>query len=464
MKGKVLEKLLIEDIADEGKGMAKHEGLVIFTEKAMPGDLVDILITRKHSSYLEGKVVLRHESSPHRIDAFCNHFGICGGCKWQDMQYNVQLQYKQKQVNDTMQRIGKIQNVQTLPIIPSSQLQFYRNKLDYSFSDKKWLNNEQYKNLEENKGPALGYHISGRYDQVLDIENCYLQPAPSDAIRKCIKDYSLKHNLSFINLRSKSGQLRSLIIRNTLKGELMVIVMVFEDDNEKLFPLLNHLAEKFPEITSLQFIINQKSNDTYHDLPVHLFKGRDHIIEEMEDLQFRIGPKSFFQTNPLQALTLYQLARDFAGLTGTETVYDLYTGTGTIANFVARQSKKVIGIDFVEDAIADAKINSSINNIHNTEFYAGDMRALLIKEFFSEHGNPDVIITDPPRAGMHHDVVEQLLKSNASRIVYISCNPSTQARDIQLMSEIYDVVKLQPVDMFPHTAHVENIALLIRKS
>ena len=464
MKGKILEKLLIEDIADEGRGMAKHEGLVIFAERAMPGDVVDILITRKHSSYLEGKVVNRHVSSPHRIEAFCQHFGICGGCKWQDMDYEAQLHFKQKQVSDTMQRIGKINNLSILPILPSTALKYYRNKLDYSFSDKKWLSKEQYLNLDENKGPALGYHIQGRFDQVLDIETCYLQPPPSNEIRNCIKAYCLENNISFINLRNKSGLMRSLIIRNTLKGELMVIVMVFEDDQKQLFGLLAHVAEKFPEITSLSYIINKKANDTFHDQEVCLYKGKDHIIEEMDDLIFRIGPKSFFQTNPVQTLNLYRTAREFADLKGSETVYDLYTGTGTIANFIARQSKKVIGIDFVADSIEDAKVNSSINNIINTSFFAGDMRALLTTDFFNAHGSPEVIITDPPRAGMHVDVVEQLLKSNAERIVYISCNPSTQARDVQLLSEKYDVMKLQPVDMFPHTAHVENIALLIKKS
>ena len=463
MKGKTIEKLLIEDIADDGRSLAKYNGLVIFVDKAMPGDLVDVVVTKKHSSFLEGKVTHLHESSNFRTEAFCKHFGICGGCKWQNMQYAAQLFYKQKHVADTMQRIGKIGNIEVLPIIPSAQLKFYRNKLDYSFSDKKWLSREQYEDLEANKGPALGYHISGRFDQVLDIEECFLQPSPSDAIRNAVKSYALKNQLTFINLRNKSGLLRTLIIRQTLKGELMVIVMVYENNAEQLNGLLEFLAESFPSIDSLLYIINAKANDTFHDQQVHLFKGKDHIIENMEGLQFRIGPKSFFQTNPAQTLNLYQLARDFAGLTGNEVVYDLYTGTGTIANFVARQAKQVIGIDFVTDAIEDAKINSSLNNINNTSFFAGDMKDLLTAAFFAIHGKPDVIITDPPRAGMHPEVVEQLCKSETEKIVYISCNPGTQARDIQLLSGNYEVVKLQPVDMFPHTAHVENIALLVRK-
>ena len=369
MKGKIIEKVQIEDIADDGRSVAKHNGLVIFIDKAMPGDVVDVLITRKHSSYLEGKVTFRHESSKHRIDHFCKHFGICGGCKWQDMEYEAQLFFKHKQVQETMQRIGKITNVDVLPIIPSTQLKYYRNKLDYSFHDKKWLSKEQYINLDENKGPALGYHIPGRYDQVIDIDECFLQPAPSDAIRSAVRDYALENNLSYINIRNKKGLLRGLIIRNTMKGEMMVIVMVSDDNQEQLSGLLNHLGERFPEITSLLYIINQKANDTFHDLPVHLFKGKDHIMEQMDGLHFRIGPKSFFQTNALQTLTLYRTAREFAALTGNQTVYDLYTGTGTIANYVARQSKKVIGIDFVADAIADAKINSSINAIENTSFF-----------------------------------------------------------------------------------------------
>jgi 23S rRNA (uracil1939-C5)-methyltransferase len=463
MKGKILEKLEILDIADNGKSITRHNGLVIFVEKAMPGDIVDVLITRKTSSYLEGRVVQRHKESEHRIEAFCHHFGICGGCKWQDMDYSAQLFFKQKQVTDAMERLGKIENPQVLPIIGSNTVKYYRNKLDYSFSDKKWLNREQMSKLDEYKGPALGYHLPGSYDKVLDISECFLQPEPSDAIRNAIKLFAVENNLTFINLRNRQGLLRTLIIRSTLKGEWMVIVMVYENNEEQLNGLLQHLADSFPQITSLLYIINPKANDTFHDLPVHVFKGRDHIIEEMEGLQFRIGPKSFFQTNPTQTLQLYKIARDFAGLSGNEIVYDLYTGTGTIANFIARSCKKVVGIEYVPEAIEDAKINSDINNITNTVYFAGDMRLLLTPELFKEQGFPDVIITDPPRAGMHPDVVECILNSGSPKIVYVSCNPGTQARDINLLSEKYRIEKLQPVDMFPHTAHVENIALLVLK-
>lgn len=463
MKGKVLENLEIIDIADDGKSISKHNGLVVFINKAMPGDIVDVLITRKHRSYLEGVVVKRHKDSSHRVESFCKHFGICGGCKWQDMDYMAQLHFKQKQVIDAMQRLGNLQDPPVLPIIGSALTRFYRNKLDYSCSDKKWLDREQLDNLEANKGPALGYHIPGKFDKVLDIDECFLQPDPSDDIRNTVKAYALQHNLSFINLRNRAGLLRSLIIRSTLKGELMVIVMVYEDQREELLGLMQHISEKFPDITSLLYIINPKGNDTFHDLPVVVYKGNDHIIEEMEGLKFRIGPKSFFQTNPSQALTLYQLTRSLAGLTGSETVYDLYTGTGTIANFIASECKKVVGVEYVPEAIEDAKINSSLNQITNTVFYAGDMKDLLKPELFSQEGFPDVIITDPPRSGMHSDVVHCILNSDCPKVVYVSCNPATQARDISLMAEKYQVEKLQPVDMFPHTAHVENIALLTLK-
>jgi 23S rRNA (uracil1939-C5)-methyltransferase len=460
MKGKILENLEIVDIADDGKSLSRHNGLVVFIDKAMPGDVVDVLITRKHRSYLEGKVVLRHKESGLRVSPFCKHFGTCGGCKWQDMDYSSQLHFKQKQVRDAMQRLGNIQEPNILPIIGSSITKYYRNKLDYSFSDKKWLEKDQMDMPDAHKGTALGYHIPGRFDKVLDVDECYLQPDPSDAIRNAVKSYAARHDLSFINLRHRQGMLRSLIIRNTLKGEWMVIVMVYEDKREELYGLLAFLGNEFPQITSLLYVINPKANDTFHDLPVEVFKGNDHIIEEMEGLKFRIGPKSFFQTNPTQTYTLYKLTRELAGLTGNETVYDLYTGTGTIANFIASSCKKVIGIEYVPEAIQDARINSSLNSINNTVYFAGDMKDLLTEKLFAEQGFPDVIITDPPRSGMHYDVVERILNSGCPKIVYVSCNPATQARDISLLSEKYAVVTLQPVDMFPHTAHVENIALL----
>lgn len=459
MKGKILEQLEIIDIADEGKSLAKQNSLVIFVKHALPGDVVDVMITKKKKSYVEGNVIKRHVSSPYRVDAFCKHFGVCGGCKWQDMDYAAQLRFKQKHVLDAMQRLGKITEPDVLPIIPSAETKFYRNKLDYSFADKKWLTPEQFSSGEIFT-PGLGFHIPGMFDKVLDIDECWLQPDPSNAIRLAVKEYAVQHDLPFMNIRNKGGLLRSLIIRSTLKGDVMVIVMVYEDHQEQLNGLLDHLANSFPQITSLMYVINPKANDTMNDLEVQLYKGDPYITEQMENLNFRIHPKSFFQTNPKQALKLYQIAREYASLTGNEIVYDLYTGTGTIANFVAHQSKKVIGVEYVPEAIEDAKLNSSLNNITNTEFFAGDMKDLLTEDFFREHGKPDVVITDPPRAGMHHEVVAKLLHCGAQRIVYVSCNPGTQARDINLLSEKYKVVKLQPVDMFPHTEHVENVALL----
>ncbi len=464
MKGKILEQLEIIDIADEGKSLAKQNGLVIFVKHALPGDVVDVVITKKKKSYVEGNVVKRHTASPFRVEAFCKHFGVCGGCKWQDMDYAAQLRYKQKHVLDAMQRLGKIIEPDVLPIIPSDETKFYRNKLDYSFADKKWLAPEQF-SAGELFTPGLGFHIPGMFDKVLDIDECWLQPEPSNAIRLTVKEYALQHNLPFMNIRNKGGLLRSLIIRSTLKGDLMVIVMVYENNQQQLNGLLDHLANMFPQITSLMFVVNPKANDTMQDLEVQLYKGEPYITEQMEELQFRIQPKSFFQTNPKQALKLYQITREYAALTGNEIVYDLYTGTGTIANFVAHQSKKVIGVEYVPEAIEDAKLNSSLNNISNTEFFAGDMKDLLTEEFFSKHGKPDVVITDPPRSGMHHEVVAKLLHCGAKRIVYVSCNPGTQARDISLLNEKYEVVKLQPVDMFPHTEHVENVAMMeLKKS
>ena len=447
-------------MADEGKAVSRHEGLVVFIDKAVPGDIVDVIIKKKHKSYLEAEVVKLVSPSASRINPFCKHFGICGGCKWQHLDYSSQLQFKFKQVSDALQRLGKIENPPMLPIIGSEDIRYYRNKLDFSFSDRKWLTKEQFEEKEILDGPALGFHIPGRFDKVLDIDECFLQPEPSNSIRNAIKKYALENDLSFINLRNKSGILRSLIIRTTLKGDMMVIVMVYEHDEQKSKGLLDFLVSNFPQITSLLYVVNPKANDTLQDLELKLHHGLPYIVEQMEGLQFRIGPKSFFQTNSKQSLKLYEIARDYAGLTGNELVYDLYTGTGTIANFVARNAKAVVGVEYVADAIEDAKLNSTINKIHNTKFFAGDMKDLLTENFFEVNGKPDVIITDPPRAGMHADVVEQINKSGAKKIVYVSCNPATQARDIALMSEKYKVIKVQPVDMFPHTAHVENVALL----
>ena len=460
MKGEILENLSVIDMADEGKAVCKHDGLVIFVEKAVPGDIVDVKIHKKNKSFLEGQVVRLVSPSPSRTEPFCEHFGTCGGCKWQYLSYDMQLQFKQKQVFDAMSRIGKIENPVIEPIIGSELERYYRNKLDYSFADRKWLTTSEMQVEVPNFEPGLGFHIPGKFDKVLDINQCYLQPDPSNAIRLAVRKYCVENYLTFLNIRKREGMMRGLIIRNTIKGDLMVIVMVYQDEEGKLNGLLHHLKDNFPQITSLLYVINNKGNDTIHDQDIHCFHGLPYITEEMEGLDFRIGPKSFFQTNSLQALTLYKVAREYAGLTGDELVYDLYTGTGTIANFVARQAKSVVGIEYVKEAIDDAKLNSSLNNIGNTVFYAGDMKDLLVDSFMEENGRPDVIITDPPRAGMHADVVAQLLKVEAPRIVYVSCNPATQARDVEMMSAKYDVVKLQPVDMFPHTAHVENVALI----
>lgn len=451
-------------MADEGRALARYEGLVVFIDKAVPGDVVDVRVRKKHSSYLEAEVVELIQPSPHRITAFCGHFGTCGGCKWQYLDYEAQLRYKQKQVVDALTRLGRQENPPVLPIIGSALTRHYRNKLDYTFADKKWLSRDEYDNREERGGPALGFHIPGRFDKVLDIETCYLQPEPSNRIRLAVRAYALEHRLPFMNLRNKAGMMRGLIIRNTLAGGLMVIMMVYEENRDELNGLLEHLSVNFPEITSLLYVINPKGNDTFHDLDVHCYKGDPYITEEMEGLQFRIGPKSFFQTNPTQTLQLYRLAREYAQLKGNETVYDLYTGTGTIAQFVARSARKVVGIEYVKEAIADAQVNAGLNGIANTVFYAGDMKDLLTDDLFSREGRPDVIITDPPRAGMHFDVVERLLQSNCPRIVYVSCNPATQARDIEMLSARYNLVKAQPIDMFPHTAHVECVALLELRS
>lgn len=447
-------------MADEGRALARYEGLVVFIAKAVPGDVVDVLIRKKHSSYLEGEVVALKQPSPLRDTPFCAHFGTCGGCKWQYMQYEGQLKYKQKQVVDALTRLAKIADPPVLPILGSPLTRHYRNKLDYTFADKKWLTREEYEDRENRGGPALGFHIPGKFDKILDIDTCYLQPEPSNSIRLAVRAYALEHDLPFMNLRQKGGMMRGLIIRNTLAGGWMVIVMVYEDRRKELEGLLDHLQQTFPNISSLLYVINPKGNDTFHDLEVQVWHGDPYIEEEMEGLKFRIGPKSFFQTNSTQTLALYRLALEFAGLTGREVVYDLYTGTGTIALFVARYAAKVVGIEYVKEAIDDANINAGINGIGNTVFYAGDMKDLLTPDLFDREGKPDIIITDPPRAGMHFDVVEQLLRSGCPKIVYVSCNPATQARDIEMLSEKYRLVKVQPVDMFPHTAHVESVALL----
>ena len=451
-------------MAAEGKAIAKVNDLVIFVPYVVPGDVVDLQIKRKKNKYAEAEAVNFHEYSSTRAVPFCQHYGICGGCKWQVLPYAEQIKYKQKQVEDNLRRIGKIELPEISPILGSAKTEFYRNKLEFTFSDKRWLTYEEVKQeVKYDQMNAVGFHIPGAFDKVLAIEKCWLQNDISNRIRNAVRDYAYEHNYSFINLRSQEGMLRNMIIRTSSTGELMVIIIckIVEESEMTLFKqLLQYVADTFPEITSLLYIINNKCNDTINDLDVYVFKGNDHIFEEMEGLRFKVGPKSFYQTNSEQAYNLYKIARDFAGLTGNELVYDLYTGTGTIANFVSRQARQVIGIEYVPEATEDAKVNAEINGIDNTLFFAGDMKDMLTQEFINEYGRPDVIITDPPRAGMHQDVVDVILFAEPKRIVYVSCNPATQARDLQLLDVKYKVKAVQPVDMFPHTHHVENVVLL----
>jgi 23S rRNA (uracil1939-C5)-methyltransferase len=461
----LLENVRITDIGAEGNALARVDNQVVFVPMLIPGDVVDIKIRKKRKKYLEGSVVRFHEYSADRIKPVCKHFGVCGGCRWQHLPYHLQLKYKEKQVKDNLARIGKIDLPPVTPIIGSEDQFLYRNKLEYTFSDRRWLTREEINSDSDfEKEDALGFHIPGLFDKVLDIRECFLQPEPSNAIRDAVRRYAHKKALPFFNLRQLSGFLRNLVIRNTLDGKLLVVVVFFIDEKERREGLLDFLSSEFPQISSLYYVINSKKNDSLTDQVPVLYKGEDHLIENLDGLKFRIGPKSFFQTNTAQAINLYRIAGDFAGLTGKEVVYDLYTGTGTIANYIASQSSKVIGIEYVEDAVADARINSEINGIQNTVFFAGDIKEILSMQFIESNGAPDVIITDPPRAGMHEEVVKAILSADPVKIVYISCNPSTQARDILQLSEKYEVVKVQPVDMFPHTHHVENVALLNRKT
>ncbi|MGP1540140.1 23S rRNA (uracil(1939)-C(5))-methyltransferase RlmD [Bacteroides pyogenes] len=460
----LLEKVTILDVAAEGKAIAKVNDLVIFVPYVVPGDVVDLQIKRKKNKYAEAEAVKFHEYSPKRAVPFCQHYGVCGGCKWQVLPYSEQIRYKQKQVEDNLRRIGKIDLPEISPILGSEKTEFYRNKLEFTFSNKRWLTTEEVRqDVKYEQMNAVGFHIPGAFDKVLAIEKCWLQDDISNRIRNAIRDYAYEHDYSFINLRTQEGMLRNMIVRTSSTGELMVIVIckITEEHEMELFNrLLQFVADSFPEISSLLYIINNKCNDTINDLDVHVYKGNDHIFEEMEGLRFKVGPKSFYQTNSEQAYTLYKVAREFAGLTGNELVYDLYTGTGTIANFVSRRARQVIGIEYVPEAIEDAKVNAEINGIENALFYAGDMKDILTQDFINEHGRPDVIITDPPRAGMHQDVIDVILFAEPKRIVYVSCNPATQARDLQLLDGKYKVTAVQPVDMFPHTHHVENVVLL----
>jgi 23S rRNA (uracil1939-C5)-methyltransferase len=460
----LLERLVITDVAAEGKAMGKVNDQVVFVTQTIPGDIVDVQVTKKRNNYYEGTPVRFHYYSDMRVDPFCEHFGVCGGCKWQALPYKEQLFYKQREVFNNLLRIGKVELPEISPILGSVNDRFYRNKLEFTFSNKRWLTSEEIeKGKESLNNNGVGFHIPGMFDKVVDVKKCHLQPEPSNAIRLAIKDFAFKHDLTFFDLRQQTGFLRTLIIRTTTIGEVMVVLVLAHDDEFIRIALFNHLTELFPDVTSWLYVINSKANDTITDQTVHLFAGRDHIFEELEGLKFKIGPKSFFQTNSQQALNLYQITREFAGLTGKETVYDLYTGTGTIANFIAPFAKHVVGIEYVPEAIVDAIENSKINNITNTSFLAGDTKDLLNVDLFAQHGHPDVIITDPPRAGMHDDVVQTILNAAPERIVYVSCNSATQARDLNILDIRYSVKRIQPVDMFPHTHHVENVVLLERR-
>lgn len=464
MKNKVITNLLIERIASEGKCLGHHEEKVVFVTGVAPGDVVDVRITKGKSSFMEGEPVNFHEYSKERIDPFCSHFGTCGGCKWQHINYDLQKTYKRQQVLDQFQRIAKVEIPEVLPTLGSEKTRYYRNKLDFTFSNKKWLTIEQIQSGEDFDRNALGFHIPKMFDKIIDVDHCYLQGNISNDVRNELRTFALANQMSFYDIRNQVGLLRNLIIRTTSTDQSMVIVQFGEDDPEGIQKVMDFLHAKFPQITSLLYVINTKGNETFHDLNLVTFAGNDFIEEEMEGLKFRIGPKSFYQTNSEQAYELYKVARDFADLQGDEVVYDLYTGTGTIANFVAKKAKQVIGIEYVPAAIEDAKINSQINGIDNTLFYAGDMKDMLNEEFIANHAAPDLIITDPPRAGMDEKVVQMLLRLNAPKIVYVSCNPATQARDVALLGEKYKVEKIQPVDMFPQTYHVENVVLLTLKS
>ena len=453
----------VADMAAEGKCICRVEDQVVFVSGAVPGDVVDIQVTKKRSSYCEGNVVRFVKQSAMRVEPFCPHFGVCGGCKWQSIPYEKQVEYKAREVLNNLRRIGHVELPEQLPILPSEKNQFYRNKLEYTFSAKRWLTPEEMASGEELSREGLGFHIPGLFDKVVDICECHLQAAPSDSIRNWTRQYAIDNGLTFFDLRAQTGLLRNLTIRTASTGDVMVIVAFHDDEPEVRTKMLSAMHDAFPQISSLMYVVNPKANDAITDLHVETFFGEDHITERMGDVIFRIGPKSFYQTNSDQAHRLYDVAKEFAALRGEEVVYDLYTGTGTIANYVARSARKVVGIEYVPEAIEDAKVNSKINNISNTEFFAGDMKDVLTLDFIKAHGRPDVMIVDPPRAGMHPDVVSTILKTAPRRIVYVSCNSATQARDLQMMDALYKVTAMRPVDMFPHTHHVESVVLLEKR-
>lgn len=460
----LLENITITDVAAEGKAIAKVDNLVIFVPYAVPGDVVDLQIKRKKHSYAEAEVVKVHQYSDKRVKPFCKHFGICGGCKWQCLSYEDQLFYKQKQVVDNLTRIGKVEIPEVSPILGSKHIKEYRNKLEFGFSNKKWLTQEEISSGQKfDNMDAVGFHIPGAFDKILDIDQCLLMSDINNRLRNSIREYAISHQLSFYDLRAQTGLLRNMMLRTSATGEIMLLMQFCirtDEEQSQANQVLAHVHTNFPEVTSLLWVNNLKCNDTIGDLDIQTYTGTDYIYETMENLRFKVGPKSFYQTNTEQAYELYKVARNFAGLTGNELVYDLYTGTGTIANFVAKQARQVIGIEYVPEAIEDAKVNAQLNNLDNTLFYAGDMKDILNREFIEKHGTPDVIITDPPRAGMHTDVIDTILFASPQRIVYVSCNPATQARDLQLLSVAYQVKAVQPVDMFPQTHHVENVVLL----
>ena len=465
-KNKVFSNLEVIDAGAKGKTIAKApDGKVVFLPNAVPGDIVDVQTFKQRKGYYEGKATVFHKLSEKRTQAACEHFGTCGGCKWQHMDYSHQLYYKEKEVVNNLTRIGHLELPEITPILGSEEQYFYRNKMEFSFSDSRWLTVEEIASTEDlGDRNALGFHIPGMWDKILDVKKCWLQGDPSNAVRNAVKDFAIKHKIPFFNTRQQTGVLRTLMIRNTSIGELMIVVQFFKEDTENRMALLDHLKTTFPEITSLQYIINGKANDTIYDQDVICYHGRDHIFEEMEGLRFKINAKSFYQTNSDQAFNLYKITRDFAGLTGKELVYDLYTGTGTIAQFVAKNALKVIGVESVPDAISAAKENAILNKIDNVDFFVGDMKTVFNTQFIETHGQPDVIITDPPRDGMHKDVVAQILQITPEKIVYVSCNSATQARDLALLDSVYKISKTQAVDMFPQTHHVENVELLEKRN
>lgn len=457
----ILENVKIETVAAEGKSLAHVDGTVVFVEFAVPGDIVNVKVTKKKKNYMEGFILEIVKPSEDRLQPFCEHFGICGGCRWQPLPYDMQLKAKQQQVWDQLVRIGHLEIPDISPILPSDKTKYYRNKLEFTFSNKRWIyNNEDPDSLTDEERLGLGFHVGKFFDKVLDIKHCSLQPEPSNEIRLFIREYAISHNLEFYNIRENTGFLRNIIVRNNQVGDVMLTVCFAYDDQDKIVPMLDAIAAEFPQIKSLHYVINEKLNDSISDLDCILYKGEDAIWETMGKLKFKIGPKSFYQTNSEQAYKLYSVAKEFAALTGNEVVYDLYTGTGTIAQFISDKASKVIGIEYVKEAIEDARINAEANGITNCTFFDGDMKDILTADFIKEHGKPEVMIIDPPRAGMHPDVVKVIMEAAPERIVYVSCNPASQARDLAMMSPMYEITAVQPVDMFPHTMHVENVCAL----